>query len=238
MAAITSRVELGILVLAMPFRNPGLLAKMAATFEDISGGRLILGVGLWLERARVHRLRLPLRSPGWPFRGGTVGVGAGAARGARLLLRAVALRVRPRDPAGLLAAGRPPDAVADCRPRAADAAAGRAPRRCLEHGLDRAGVPAAAAARGPPCRPGRGRTRSRLAGDHGRHQRGAAGVRGRGASGAGGHARNSITGSPEELAAELRAYADMGVGHIQVALEPTTPPAIAHLGKAVALLRA
>ena len=31
MAAITSRVELGILVLAMPFRNPGLLAKMANT---------------------------------------------------------------------------------------------------------------------------------------------------------------------------------------------------------------
>jgi alkanesulfonate monooxygenase SsuD/methylene tetrahydromethanopterin reductase-like flavin-dependent oxidoreductase (luciferase family) len=49
---------------------------------------------------------------------------------------------------------------------------------------------------------------------------------------------NSITGSPEELALELRAYAQMGVGHIQAALEPTTPPAIAHLGKAVALLRA
>ena len=30
----------------------------------------------------------------------------------------------------------------------------------------------------------------------------------------------TLTGSPEELAAELRAYADMGVGHIQVALEP------------------
>ena len=48
---------------------------------------------------------------------------------------------------------------------------------------------------------------------------------------------NSITGSPAELAAELRAYADMGVGHIQAALEPPTPPAIAHLGKAVELLR-
>ena len=96
--------------------------------------------GRWLrlERARVHRLRLPLRSPRWPFRGGAVDVGAGGARGARLLRRAVALRVRPRDPAGLLAAGRTPDADADCRPRAADAAAGRPPRRCLEHGLDRA----------------------------------------------------------------------------------------------------
>src|SRR5688572_23645236 len=50
MAAITSRVELGIVVLAMPFRNPALLAKMAATLEEVSSGRLILGVGCgWHE---------------------------------------------------------------------------------------------------------------------------------------------------------------------------------------------
>jgi alkanesulfonate monooxygenase SsuD/methylene tetrahydromethanopterin reductase-like flavin-dependent oxidoreductase (luciferase family) len=48
----------------------------------------------------------------------------------------------------------------------------------------------------------------------------------------------SITGSPEQLAAELRAYADLGVGHLQVALEPTTPPAIRHLGNALAFFRA
>ncbi len=121
MAAITSRVELGILVLAMPFRNPGLLAKMAATFEDSVGWPADPGRGLRLERTGVHRLRLPVRPPGRPVRGGTVGVGAGAARGARLLLRSVALGVRPRDPAALLAAGWPDHAAADCRPRAADA---------------------------------------------------------------------------------------------------------------------
>ena len=48
---------------------------------------------------------------------------------------------------------------------------------------------------------------------------------------------STITGSPEELAAELRAYAALGVGHVQVALEPTTPPAIRHLGEAVTLFR-
>jgi probable F420-dependent oxidoreductase len=44
-AAVTSRVELAPLVLCAPFRNPGLLASMAATLDEICGGRLILGVG-------------------------------------------------------------------------------------------------------------------------------------------------------------------------------------------------
>ncbi len=45
LAGATQRVQLGTLVLAVPFRNPALLAKMADTLTDISGGRLILGVG-------------------------------------------------------------------------------------------------------------------------------------------------------------------------------------------------
>ena len=44
-AAITRRVEIGPLVLALPFRNPALTAKMAAELDTVSGGRLILGVG-------------------------------------------------------------------------------------------------------------------------------------------------------------------------------------------------
>src|SRR4051812_33819781 len=50
LAATTNRVELGTLVLATTFRSPGLLAKMAATADDVSGGRLILGLGCgWHE---------------------------------------------------------------------------------------------------------------------------------------------------------------------------------------------
>jgi probable F420-dependent oxidoreductase len=44
-ASITDRILLGTMVMCASFRNPGLLAKMAATLDDVSGGRLILGIG-------------------------------------------------------------------------------------------------------------------------------------------------------------------------------------------------
>jgi probable F420-dependent oxidoreductase len=50
LAALTSRVRLGTLVLGAPFRHPSLLAKAATTLDSISGGRLDLGLGAgWLR---------------------------------------------------------------------------------------------------------------------------------------------------------------------------------------------
>jgi len=49
-AAVTSRVEIGPLVAATAFHQPAVLAKFANTVEEISGGRLILGLGAgWNE---------------------------------------------------------------------------------------------------------------------------------------------------------------------------------------------
>jgi alkanesulfonate monooxygenase SsuD/methylene tetrahydromethanopterin reductase-like flavin-dependent oxidoreductase (luciferase family) len=50
LAVATGRIRLGSLVMCSSFRNPALLAKMAAAADEISGGRLILGLGAgWHE---------------------------------------------------------------------------------------------------------------------------------------------------------------------------------------------
>ena len=49
-AAVTSRIALGPLVACTSFHNPAMLAKLANTVDEISNGRLILGVGAgWNE---------------------------------------------------------------------------------------------------------------------------------------------------------------------------------------------
>ena len=55
LGALTERATIGTLVGAIPFRNPGLVAKLAATVDHITGGRAVLGLGgAWL--AREHHM--------------------------------------------------------------------------------------------------------------------------------------------------------------------------------------
>src|SRR6266478_3199939 len=45
LAAATSTLRIGSLVLCNSFRNPGMLAKVLATIDNVSGGRLEIGLG-------------------------------------------------------------------------------------------------------------------------------------------------------------------------------------------------
>ena len=58
-AASTSRIEFGPLVACTAFHNPALLAKQAATIDEISGGRLILGLGAGWNETEFRAFGIP-----------------------------------------------------------------------------------------------------------------------------------------------------------------------------------
>ena len=55
-AGVTERVRLGTTILVLPHRNPVLAAKTAATLDHLSGGRVVLGVGVGWMREEIELL--------------------------------------------------------------------------------------------------------------------------------------------------------------------------------------
>jgi alkanesulfonate monooxygenase SsuD/methylene tetrahydromethanopterin reductase-like flavin-dependent oxidoreductase (luciferase family) len=64
LAGLTSRVRLGTTVLIVPYRHPLLVARMAANLNDLSGGRLVLGVASGWARQEFEALGVPLHRRG------------------------------------------------------------------------------------------------------------------------------------------------------------------------------
>src|SRR4051812_32427079 len=70
LAAVTERVDLGPLVACAGFHPPAVLAKMAATLTEISGGRFVLAPGARWEEAGVRPVGVPVGRPGGRLAGG------------------------------------------------------------------------------------------------------------------------------------------------------------------------
>ena len=138
-AAVTERVELGTIVLGTGFRPPALLAKMAATLDEVSGGRLILGLGTGWHEPEYTAFGYPFDHRVGRFEE-ALGIIVPLLRGERVTFHgrwhdvedAVLLPPPPR-PARLPG----PDPGADRRQGRTCPAAGRAPRRRLERRLVR-----------------------------------------------------------------------------------------------------
>jgi alkanesulfonate monooxygenase SsuD/methylene tetrahydromethanopterin reductase-like flavin-dependent oxidoreductase (luciferase family) len=64
LAGLTRQIRLGTTVLILPYRHPLLTARMAANLNDLSGGRLVLGVGIGWARQEFDALGVPFRDRG------------------------------------------------------------------------------------------------------------------------------------------------------------------------------
>ncbi|MEV6631966.1 LLM class F420-dependent oxidoreductase [Actinoplanes sp. NPDC051470] len=155
-AEATSRVELGMLVSCVAYRNPDLLADMARTVDHISGGRVVLGLGAGFRRFEYEAY-------GYEF--GTAGERvAQLAEAARRVRGRLRVLNPPADVPLLLAANGPKAlrVVAEHADRWHTFAAGdeltRASRvvddRCAEVGRDPAEIERSAFVRGDPSEVG------------------------------------------------------------------------------------
>ena len=242
LAASTHRAELGTLVLGMGFRNPALLAKMAETVDDISEGRLILGIGAGYHDFEYRAFGFATDHKFARFREGIEIVSTLLKKGAidfdGKYYQARECELRPRGPR----AEGPPILVGTIGPKTMRLTAKYAdmwnayyddtknqPSRvapyremvdeaCRDTGRDPATLERSVTmlVAGPDVDPWWSRLPSGRA-----------------------DAIVPFSGGPEALAEELLAYAREGISHVQISLDPTTPETIEglagvfeHLGRA------
>ena len=235
LAEATSRVQLGTIVMCTSFRNAALLAKMAATLDHVSGGRLILGIGSgWHDPEfeafgyptdhKVGRFEEALTIIRTLIRDGRADLDGRwmTARDAVLIPPA-----RPDIPI-LIAAKRP--RMLELTARHADAwnlAWFGAPDERWANVREALAAACAAVGRDPA-------SLERTVGVNVRYPDLLAA---RAGSTADSESEPGLSGDAE-IADGLAAYADEGTGHVIAALEPTTPEAVARFAKTVRAVRA
>jgi alkanesulfonate monooxygenase SsuD/methylene tetrahydromethanopterin reductase-like flavin-dependent oxidoreductase (luciferase family) len=219
LAAITERPEIGTLVLSTSFRNPALLAKMADTVEEISGGRLILGLGAGWNEAEYIAFGYPFDNRVSRF-AEAVTIITGLLRQGHIdfdgrYYQARDCELRPRGPRAkgptiLFGASSAGPRMLDLTARHADGwntwfnSTGNRVEGLFPL-LEKVDAACEAARRDP----------STL-------QRSAAVIVEVGPHEPSAMTGPPLTGSPADIAAGLRDYADAGISHVQIWLEPNT----------------
>ena len=222
LAAVTTRITLGPLVAATAFHAPAMLAKKASTVDEISGGRLVLGLGAgWNETEftafgfpfdrRISRFAEAFTIVRTLLREGAIDF-----EGEFFTARDCELAPRPRP-------GGPPLMIGSSGPRMLEIAAphvdswnawfdafgnrpvGIAPLR------ERVDAAARAAGRDPGEIERTVAVLVRLPGGEGR----LAGDTTQGGI-------RPVAGSPAEIAAVLRTFAAAGIAHVQLVVDPIT----------------
>jgi len=233
-AEATDRVELGTIVMCTGFRNAALLAKMAATLDLVSGGRLTLGIGAGWHDPEFEAFGYPTDHKVSRFEESLAVItdlirhGRADLSGTYITARDVVLRPPARSDLPILVASKGPRMM-DLAARHADAwnAAwfGMPDERLAGR---RADLAAACA------RVGRDPATLTIT----------VGIEVRYPDAAGASAPDpedtspSLTGSPDDIAAGLRAHAALGADHAIAVLTPATPETVTSFAEAVALFRA
>lgn len=233
LAAVTHRAELGTFVSCVGFRNPALLAKMADTVDEISNGRLILGIGAGWNKPEHHAF-------GFPFDRRTDRFAEALAIISSLLrhghvdfdgtyYQARECELRPRGPRQF----GPPLMIgaSDARERMLELTVRYGDRwnawlDSTANTVD--GLTPLLRRVDAACDAAR-RDRATL-------ERSAAVYVRFGPYESPMMIQPSLTGSADEIATGLRAYADAGISHLQVFLEPMTPTGIEAFAPVLALL--
>jgi alkanesulfonate monooxygenase SsuD/methylene tetrahydromethanopterin reductase-like flavin-dependent oxidoreductase (luciferase family) len=238
LAAVTTRAEIGTLVACASFRNPALLAKTADTIDEISVGRLILGLGAGYHEPEYNAF-------GYPF-DHLAGRFEESLKIIHTLLREGSIdfqgqyyttrdcELRPRGPTRTgppILIGARPD-----KPRALRLTAQYADYWNIfaVNQVEKI-LPALAAVDSACMKTGRDpatlqRTVTLLVDLPGSESAKAGGLANYRAS------RTPATGRPEELAELLRDIARSGVSHVQIFLEPSTMTGIDAFAPTLALL--
>jgi alkanesulfonate monooxygenase SsuD/methylene tetrahydromethanopterin reductase-like flavin-dependent oxidoreductase (luciferase family) len=236
-AEATARVQLGTIVMCTSFRNAALLAKMAATLDHMSDGRVILGIGCGWHDPEYEAFGYPTDHRVGRFEEALTIIRSLIREGradldGRWMTARDAVLVPPArtDLPILIAAKRP--RMLELTARHADAwnlAWFGAPDERWRGVREQLAAACAAVGRDPE-------TLERTVGVTMRYPdlMPAAAIP---EAEAPKTPPPALVGDPE-IAAGLAAYADEGTGHVIAALEPTTPEAVARLAETVRVFRA